>query len=93
MLLNDIKKSLRILNTDFDDEISDLIDSAKADLILCGVNSLKVVDTDALIKRAVTIYVKANFGWANEEAERLQKSYEMLRDHLVLTIEYGGVLI
>ena len=43
---------------------------------------------DPLIKRAITIYVKAHFGWNNPDAERLQQSYNMLKCHLALSQEY-----
>lgn len=90
-LLDDIKTVLRIspTNTAFDSEIEDLIDAAQADLGLSGVDPAKVTpDSDALIKRAVTTYVKANFGWDNPDAERLQKAYDMLKAHLTLSIDY-----
>ncbi len=90
-LLDDIKIALRISpsNTAYDTEISDLIEAAKSDLILSGVVANKVVDTDPLIKRAVSIYVKANFGWDNPDAERLQKSYDLLKMHLTLASDYN----
>ena len=46
---------------------------------------------DPLIKRAIIIYVKANFGWNNPDAERLQQSYNMLKSHLALSQEYAEV--
>lgn len=89
-ILDDVKTALRIslAQTAFDGEITDLIDSAKADLELAGVDEAKIIDTDPLIKRAVSTYVKANFGWDNTDAERLQRSYDMLKMHLTLSQEY-----
>ena len=58
-MLNDIKDALRVSGDDLDTEINDLIDSAKADLILSGVNQSKIKDDDPLIKRAVILYCKA----------------------------------
>ncbi|PHV69827.1 DNA-packaging protein [Sporanaerobium hydrogeniformans] len=69
-----------------DEEIQDLIDSAKADLKLSGV--INQDETDPLIIRAITCYCKANFGYENKEAERFDKSYEMLKQHLSLCEEY-----
>lgn len=43
---------------------------------------------DPLIKRAITIYVKAHFGWNNPDAEKLQQSYAMIKGHLALSQEY-----
>jgi len=91
-LLDDIKLTLRISNTAFDGEINDLISAAQSDLKLSGVLESKVNDdTDPLIKRAIIVYVKANFGWNNPDAERLQHSYNMLKIHLALSQEYAEV--
>lgn len=91
-MLDEIKPKLRISasTTAFNGEVTDLIDAARLDLILSGVTSTKANDdTDALIKRAVDLYCKANFGWANPEAERLQKSYDLLKMHLSMSVEYN----
>lgn len=88
-ILDDVKLALRISNTAFNDEINDLIDASTSDLQLVGINSAKTVVTDPLIKRAIITYCKANFGWDNPDAERLQKSYEMLRNHLSLSGDYS----
>ncbi|MCI3922493.1 head-tail connector protein [Paenibacillus sp. TRM 82003] len=88
-MLDDAKIRLRISNTAFDSEILDLIEEAKADLSLSGIASLKVNDdTDPLIRRAVFLYVKANFGWDNNDSDKLTASYGMLKNHLALSAEY-----
>ncbi len=87
-LIDDVKKVLRVTVNNFDTEITDLIDAAKADLKLSGVLSEKVTDSDTLIKRAVTTYVKANFGYDNPDADRLKAAYDMLKAHLTLSAEY-----
>lgn len=90
-ILNDIKTALRISinNTAFDGEVHDLILAAKSDLMLSGILESKANDdTDPLIKRAITVYVKANFGWNNPDAQKLQQSYDMLKSHLALSQEY-----
>lgn len=86
-ILDDVKTALRISNTAFDGEITDLISAAKSDLTLSGI--LKMDDADALIKRAIITYIKANFGWNNPDAEKLQQSYNMLKAHLSLSTEYS----
>ncbi|SHF16424.1 head-tail connector protein [Caloramator proteoclasticus] len=88
MLLDKIKIALRIDGNDLDEEILDLIYAAKADLKLSGVLETKIVDTDPLIIRAITTYCKANSSSDNNEAERYQKSYEMIKNHLTLSQEY-----
>lgn len=87
-MLSKIKSSLRVDGIDFDGEIQDLIDAAKADLILSGVDESKVKDADPIIIRAVTVYCKSNFTSDDKEAERYQKSYDMLKSHMTLCTEY-----
>ncbi|OBZ13340.1 DNA-packaging protein [Bacillus sp. FJAT-26390] len=90
-ILEDVKAALRIMpaNTFFDTEVADLIAAARDDLRLAGVLSSKVEDDeDTLIKRAVTVYCKANFGFDSPEAPRFQASYDMLKMHLTLSQEY-----
>ena len=54
------------------------------------VTMIEIEDTtDPLIRRAITTYVKANFGWDNPDAERLQKAYDLLKAHLTLTEDYA----
>lgn len=91
-ILDDVKQALRITSSAFDTEVTDLISAGKADLIQSGVSSAKVNDdTDALIKRAITTYAKAQFGYDNPEAERFQQSYDMLKQHLSLAGDYREV--
>lgn len=91
-MLQNIKLALRINSSTFDDEIFDLIDAAKADLMLVGISEAKVNDyNDALIRRAITIYCKANFGLDNPDSEKLMKSYEMLKMSMSLAGDYNVV--
>lgn len=90
-MLKKTKTALRISqsNTAFDDEVNDLISAARDDLRLAGVLRLKVEDdNDSLIKRAIVVYCKANFGLDNPDSEKLQRSYDMLKAHLTLSQEY-----
>jgi len=88
-MLEESKQALRIKTDAFDAEINGLISAAKSDLKLSGVSEQKLNDeTDPLIKRAVILYVKANFGWNNPDSERLQQAYYMLKVHLTLSQEY-----
>lgn len=92
-LLDDMKLLLRIgaAITAFNTEINDLIAAAKDDLQLAGVTSEKIADdSDPLIKRAISAYVKANFGYDNSDADRLQRAYDMLKMHLTLAADYSG---
>lgn len=88
-MLQDIKDALRVNGDDLNNEILDLIESAKADLILSGVQKDKVIDTDSLIKRAIIVYCKANFGYDDPKlSERFEQSYISLKHHLTLSAEY-----
>lgn len=90
-MLQAAKQALRISqnNTAFDDEVTGLIDAARADLALSGVLLSKAQDDyDPLIKRAVLTYVKSNFGWDNPDSVKLQESYASLKVHLTLSQEY-----
>ena len=90
-MLADIKRDLRIKNDKFDDEVQDLIDGAKQDLILSGVLQAKVIDTDPLIKRAVSLYSKANFGLDNADSDKYMAAFTSLKHHLTLSAEYTEV--
>ena len=85
-LIDDIKKVLRVTTTSFDTEITDLINAAKLDLDITGVDT--IVETDALVKRAITLYCKANFGYDNIDADRLAQSYLSLKQHLSVSADY-----
>jgi uncharacterized phage protein (predicted DNA packaging) len=86
-MLETVKDALRVSGNDLDTEIQDLIDAAKADLVLSGVIKDKVEDTDPLIKRAIIVYCKAHFGY-DDMGERFEKSYVSLKQHLTLSAEY-----
>lgn len=80
-ILDAAKLALRITTDAFDAEISDIIEAAQADLRLAGVT---VVDPDdALAKRAIITYVKANFG-EPDEYDRLKASYDEQKAQLTM---------
>jgi uncharacterized phage protein (predicted DNA packaging) len=89
-LIDDVKLSLRIKNIIFDDELTPLIEACKIDLKLAGVNVIN--DTDPLIKRAVILYTKANFG-NNPDSEKYFLSYNMLKNSLALAGDYNTVSV
>lgn len=80
---------LKASQTAFDVELEDLVAAARQDLKLSGLLAAKAdSETDSLITRAVSLYVKANFGWDNPDAEKFRGSYESLKAHLTLSQEY-----
>ncbi len=89
MMIDVVKKAVRISHNALDDELKDLIEASRYDLNLSGVSHLKANDdTDPLIKRAIITYVKANFISDAKEAERFLASYNMLKNHLTLAGDY-----
>ena len=87
-VIKEVKQALCISesNTAFDDEVQNLIDAARLDLQQAGVSKSVIYqsETDPLIKRAVITYAKANFGYDNPEADRFDRAYIMLKQHLSL---------
>ena len=79
--LASVRHSVRLSSTVHDGELTDLV--------LGGVLEAKANDeTDPLIKKAVTTYVKAEFGLDNEDADRLRASYKEQRNGLSLSDSY-----
>lgn len=87
-LLSAVKTALRITSNRFDGEITTLIEACKIDLSIAGVTVLD--ETDPVIKRAIILYAKANFGYDNPDSEKFQKSYDLLKCSLALAGDYNG---
>lgn len=94
-LLDSLKPKLGVTTNDTGivDEIQDLIDAARADLASVGIAVDKIVDTDPLIKQAITFYTKAHFRYDNPEADRFQRSYDLQKTNLALNSDYTGYKI
>mgnify|MGYP003311364842 CR=1 FL=1 len=72
IILPKVKLALRVTTNAFDTELSDLIESAKADL---GIVAQVIDETDPLTAQAIITYCKCNFGEPNDY-DRLKKSYD-----------------
>ena len=72
-MVEKVKRTLRLTNNYFDEDIEDLINAARGDLGIAGVDNLD--EADPMIIRAVETYCKLHFG-EPEEADRLKKSYD-----------------
>lgn len=82
-MLNQVKLALRISNDVFDDEITSIIEAAKLDLTVGGV---ELTDTsDPLIKRAIILYAKANYGLSNPDSDKYDDAYHNLREKLAIS--------
>lgn len=94
-MLELVKNALRISTSDEGilSEVTLLIEAAKMDLKTSGVKKeiFDVEDDDLphLIKLAITVYCKANFGLDNPERESLMESYYMLEKAITMSSEYG----
>lgn len=83
-----IKSSMRILSKSavIEQDINNSIAACKLDLQLAGV--VNINENDALIIRAVTLFVKAEFNFQNA-ADRYRQSYEALKMSLCLAGDYN----
>lgn len=84
-MLEKAKLALRITTDAFDDEINDLIESAKKDLGIAGVTEAD--PTDPLMVRAIMTYVKLNFGEPGEY-DHLKASYDEQKAQLSMATGY-----
>lgn len=80
-----VKLSLRISTTAFDSEINDLIDAALLDLGIAGVTEDNT--TNALVRRAVTTYVRLHFGQP-DDYDRLKASYDEQKAQMSMSTGY-----
>lgn len=87
-MLEKIKLSLRITNNLFNDELLDLISTCKKDMKRVGINKDRIIDNDPLIKRAIILFCKAEFGMDNKDYKIYKKAYEELRDSISLAEDY-----
>lgn len=93
-LLDDVKVALRVGHDATDTEVEDLIASAVFDMANKGISVSWLgtdpfdpsfcyddIDQSALptmAKRAVVAYAKANYGYDNDDADRLMESYDSI---------------
>ncbi|MBM7607570.1 putative phage protein (predicted DNA packaging) [Lysinibacillus composti] len=88
-MLEKVKGSLRIDGPEHDDELTGLIETAKALLKEAGVTQTKVNDdTDPLIRKAVITYCKAEFGTDEKAGEKFAWSFEEMKKLLSLLATY-----
>lgn len=85
-MLEKVKTALRITADVFDEELTDLISAALADLGIAGVSQRD--QTDPLIIRAVITYCKLHFGDHPDDADRLQASYDEQKAQLSMATGY-----
>ena len=84
-LLAPVKLALRITTDAFDSEITDLIEAAKLDMGVAGVQLPSELNT--LVGQAVITYCKMNFG-DPDNYDRWKKSYDEQKAQLVTCTGY-----
>lgn len=84
-MLEKVKLALRIKTEAFDDELTDLIEAAKLDLGIAGVELPEEID--ALVGKAVITYCKMSFGLP-EDYDRLKRSYDEQKAQLSTATGY-----
>lgn len=88
-LIDDIRLYIRMKNTVYNGEITDLIAAAEADLSVGGVEVVE--ETDPLTKQAIKLYCKANFGY-DENADKFERAYQSLKISMALCGDYKAVV-
>lgn len=85
-MIEEIKKIQGINNNEFDTIIDNYISSAKKDLMIIGLASARVDETDPLIHTAIISYVLSFLD--DQNGEMFANSYAMQKDSLRHNVEY-----
>ena len=86
-LLNKTKVALRITVSNYDNELTDLINAAKLDLGIAGVTL--PTQLDAVCERAIITYCKIHFSALTDgEFARLKASYDEQKAQLATATGY-----
>lgn len=86
-MLETVKKALRISHNELDSEIEGLIASCKAEMLIKGIKTYQ--DTDPLIRQAIIVYCKSEFGLSNADSKKYRMSFDSLVISLALCGEYS----
>lgn len=86
-MLAKVKLALRLTTNAYDTDIQDLIDAAKLDMGIAGVELPSTLD--AICERAIITYCKLHFlGLSDNEWSRLKASYDEQKAQLVTATGY-----
>lgn len=93
-LTEEAKSTLRITSDDdgMNAEIATLISAAREDLKSSGISSTfaDAEEPSGLVRAAILLYVKGNFGYDNADADRIMQAYESTKRHLAATDAFRG---
>ena len=84
-ILEAVKLALRGSTDVFDNEINDLIEAAKSDLGIVGVEN---AESDPLVKRAVITYCRMYFGQP-DDFDRMKAAYDEQKAQMITATGYG----
>lgn len=84
-ILEAVKLALRVSTDVFDNEINDLIEAAKSDLGIVGVEN---AETDPLVKRAVITYCRMYFGQP-DDFDWMKAAYDEQKAQMITATGYG----
>lgn len=92
-LLDKVKVACRIASDAYNDELTDLIQEALADIGITDVDRSLLVEstTDPLIRRAVITYCRINHpydGMEDATMQRLKASYDEQKAQLLMNSNY-----
>lgn len=86
-LLTAVKRYVRVSSNSKDEELMELIESAKADMSIAGVH--KIDEADPLIIQAIKDYCRANFGYGNNvDKAYYQERYNKQKGTLSISSKY-----
>ena len=83
-LLEKLKKRVRVMAEESEEEIEDMVKSCKKELEMSGVYG---DETDPTYYNAIVLYCKANYGY-DEDTERFGAAFAALRDAMNLSGDY-----
>jgi len=89
--LNKIRNAIRVDSGDDDinAEIVSLILAARKELETAGITAEKAADeADSQIERAITVFVKAEFGLENADRDKYLLSFDTIKLRLAVAEEY-----
>lgn len=86
-LLTAVKRYIRVSNNSKDEEIYELIEAAKADMSVAGID--RIDEADPLIIQAIKDYCRANFGYGdNVDKAYYQERYDKQKSTLSTSSKY-----
>lgn len=84
-MLELVKVALRVTSNAYDTELNSLIEAAKLDLGIAGVELPSTLD--AICKQAIITYCKCNFG-SPDDYDRLKAAYDEQKAQLSMATGY-----